>query len=89
VDEILGPTTSFYFSVKPADGVAPDGFKEGQVFYLSPEDLLPMDRFNKGSEGNKGSRPPPGQKFQRGGFNKPGGPPFRGRPAQGKFIQKK
>jgi H/ACA ribonucleoprotein complex subunit 1 len=47
VDEILGPVNAFYFSVKPAEGVNPSSFKEGQVFYMSPEDLLSTDRFTK------------------------------------------
>jgi H/ACA ribonucleoprotein complex subunit 1 len=60
VDEILGPISSFFFSVKPAEGVDPSSFKVGQTFYMNPEDLLPMDRFTqKRAPGPKG-----GQKFQ-------------------------
>ncbi|MCL4117367.1 UNVERIFIED_CONTAM: hypothetical protein GTU68_001759, partial [Idotea baltica] len=42
VDEIFGSVSSFYFSVKPAEGVKVDGFKKGHVFHMSPEDLLPI-----------------------------------------------
>lgn len=79
VDQILGPATSFYFSVKPADGVSADGFKAGQVLYMNPEDLLPIDRFTKKQP--SGPRPKPA-----GGFGgRPGGsfggkPSFGGRP---------
>jgi len=71
VDEILGPLNSFYFSVKPAEGVDPKSFKEGQVFYMNPEDLLSTDRFTK----PQAPRPkgPPGQASGNG---------FRGRPQQ-------
>jgi len=71
VDEILGPLNSFYFSVKPGEGVDPKSFKEGQVFYMNPEDLLSTDRFTK----PQAPRPkgPPGQA---------GGNGFRGRPQQ-------
>lgn len=86
VDEILGPVSSFYFSVKPAEGIKADGFKEGQVFYMNPEDLLGMDRFTtKKPAGPKGAKPAggrfpggprpggPGQRFGGGGFNNRGG----------------
>lgn len=75
VDEILGPTSSFFFSVKPAEGVSADGFKSGQVLFMNPEDLLPMDRFTKKpASGPRGPRPAGG----------PGGrPSFGGRPQQG------
>lgn len=81
VDEILGPTSAFYFSVKPAEGIKADGFKEGQVFYMNPEDLLPIDRWTKKSTpGPKGPRsgPRPGGAPQRGGFSGRGGAPQRG-----------
>lgn len=85
VDEILGPINSFYFSVKPVEGVDAKSFKEGQVFYMNPEDLLTTDRFTKPAQPRpKGPRGPPGQgRFggrpqqggpQRGNFNNRGGP---------------
>ena len=82
IDEILGPVNSFYFSVKPADGVSPDGFKTGHVFYMSPDDLLPMDRFTqKRAPGprNAGGRPGGNKGGPGGKFGGPkGGPKFGG-----------
>lgn len=72
VDEILGPLNAFYFSVKPAEGVNAGSFKEGQVFYMSPEDLLSTDRFTK-PQAPRPKGPPREGGFSRGG---PGG--FRG-----------
>ena len=83
VDEILGPVNAFYFSIKPVQGVDPKSFKEGQIFYMNPEDLLSTDRFTRpqtprpkgppgakrfGGPGGPGGRPP----FQKGGFNNRG-----------------
>ena len=86
VDEILGPINSFFFSVKPADGVKPDSFKPGQTFYMSPEDLLPMERFTQKKQSGgprQGGPRPQGQKFQqkggfqKGNFGKGGKPAFK------------
>ena len=72
VDEILGPVNSFYFSVKPVEGVDAKNFKEGQVFYMSPDDLLSTDRFTKPQAPRpKGPRGPPGQGGRPGGFGGP------------------
>lgn len=89
VDEILGPLNAFYFSVKPAEGVNPSSFKEGQIFYMAPDDLLSTDRFTKPQaprpkgpprQGGAGGRP---QQFGRpggpGGFNNRGRGAPRGR----------
>jgi H/ACA ribonucleoprotein complex subunit 1 len=86
VDEIFGPVNAFYFSVKPVDGVDAKNFKEGQVFYINPEDLLSTDRFTKPQAPRpKGPRGPPGQGTfgrpqggQRGGFAPRGGFSQRG-----------
>ena len=59
--------------MKPADGVKPDSFKAGQTFYMSPEDLLPMERFTQKKQGGgpkQGGPRPQGQKFQQKGFQK-------------------
>lgn len=57
-----------------------DGFKVGQVFYMNPEDLLPIDRFTKKSAlGPKGPKPAGGKQF--------GGRPQGGRPGQGQKFQ--
>lgn len=69
VDEIFGPVSSFYFSVKPAEGVNPTSFKTEQVFYINPEDLLQVDRLTQKSKpsGPRGPRPQGGA-GGRGGF---------------------
>lgn len=68
VDEILGPLNAFYFSVKPAEGVNPASFKEGQVFYMSPEDLLSTDRFTRPQTARPKGPPRTGGAGGRGGF---------------------
>jgi H/ACA ribonucleoprotein complex subunit 1 len=81
VDEIFGPLSAFYFSVKPAEGVDPKNFKKDQVFYMNPEDLLTTDRFtNPHPPRAKGAGGAP-----RGGFNPRGAGGFRGRGAPGGF----
>lgn len=72
VDEILGPLNAFYFSVKPAEGINPSSFKEGQIFYMAPEDLLSTDRFTK-PQAPRPKGPP--RQFGAGGAG--------GRPQQG------
>ena len=72
----MGPVNGFYFSVKPVEGVDPKSFKEGQTFYMAPDDLLSTDRFTKPQAPRpKGA---PGQKF--GGGGRPQGGNFRGAP---------
>jgi H/ACA ribonucleoprotein complex subunit 1 len=87
VDEILGPLNAFYFSVKPAEGVNPASFKEGQIFYMAPEDLLSTDRFTKPQAPRPKGPPrqfggaPGGRPFDRpGGFNNRGRGAPRGAP---------
>lgn len=89
VDEIFGPVSDFYFSVKPAEGVNPSSFKQNQVLYFNPEDLLQVDRLTqKKPSGPRGPKPQGGfgGRPQQGGF---GGRPqqggFGGRPQQGGF----
>ena len=45
VDEILGPLNEVFFTIKPSEGVKADSFKEGDKFYISPDKLLPLERF--------------------------------------------
>lgn len=83
VDEIFGPVSDFYFSVKPAEGVNPSSFKSNQVLYINPEDLLQVDRLTQKTKpsGPRGPRPQGGR--PQGGF---GGRPqsgFGGRPQNG------
>ena len=73
--------SNFYFSVKPAEGVSPDGFKEGHVLFMNPEDLLPIERWTvqkpagprpAGGRG-QGGRGGTGGKFGGGGRGNFGG----------------
>lgn len=45
VDEILGPLNEVFFTIKPSEGVQAKSFKEGDKFYISPDKLLPLERF--------------------------------------------
>ncbi|AGO12263.1 AaceriAEL096Wp [[Ashbya] aceris (nom. inval.)] len=45
VDEILGPLNEVFFTIKCAEGVKASSFKDGDKFYISPEKLLPIERF--------------------------------------------
>ncbi|ORX46396.1 Gar1-domain-containing protein [Piromyces finnis] len=45
VEEILGPFTEVYFTVKLQDGVVASSFKEKDKVYISPDKLLPLERF--------------------------------------------
>lgn len=67
----MGPVSNFYFSVKPAEGVSADGFKEGHTLYMNPEDLLPIERWTV----KKPAGPRPAG---RGGFGGRGGAGGRG-----------
>ena len=90
VDEILGAITSFYFTAKLEQGIKAASFSKGQVFYMNPEDLLPMDRFTQKSKpAPRGAGGPGGQRGGfRGGFSggargAPRGGGFRGAPRGG------
>lgn len=93
VDEILGPLNGFFFSVKPAEGVDPKSFKEGQVLYMNPEDLLSTDRFTRpqaprprGAPGQGGAGGFRGRPQQRGGsFSRGGAGGFNNRGGSGGF----
>lgn len=45
VEEILGPISEVYFSVKPTEGVVAASFKPGDKVYLGPDKLMPLQRF--------------------------------------------
>lgn len=57
VEEVLGPISEVYFSVKPIDGVVAGSFQPGDRVFLGPDKLMPLQRFLE----------PPG-----GGVKKPG-----------------
>lgn len=86
VDEILGPITEVFFSVKMADGMVASSFKKGDKVYIAGDKLLPLERFlpkpkvvgkvekrGRGGARGGGRGGPPG----RGGR---GGPRGRGAP---------
>jgi H/ACA ribonucleoprotein complex subunit 1 len=45
VDEILGPMNELFFTVKLDAGVVAASFKKNDKVYISPEKLLPLERF--------------------------------------------
>lgn len=45
VDEILGPLNEVFFTIKPSEGVQAKSFKDGDKFFISPDKLLPLERF--------------------------------------------
>lgn len=45
VDEILGPLNEVFFTIKPSEGVQATSFKDGDKFFISPDKLLPLERF--------------------------------------------
>lgn len=81
IDEILGPIDNYYFSAKLEEGVKASSFKKGQVLYMNPEDLLPMERFIPKPKvpGQKGAGAGP----RGGGRGGPRGGGFRGAPRGG------
>jgi len=75
IDEILGPLTKYYFSIKLNNGVAPDSFKPNQKVYMDPQDFLSMDIFTN----KNASRGPRGvMRGGRGGARGGGRGGFRG-----------
>lgn len=86
VDEILGPLNEVFFTIKPSEGVQAKSFKDGDKFYISPDKLLPLERFlpkpkevgpkpkkrsAPGGAGGRGGRG--GRGGARGGFGARGG----------------
>ncbi|KAJ3325702.1 H/ACA snoRNP pseudouridylase subunit [Boothiomyces sp. JEL0866] len=45
VDEILGPMTELFFTVKLDSGVVASSFKPNDKVYIAADKLLPLDRF--------------------------------------------
>lgn len=69
VDEILGPINEYFFTIKPAEGIQATSFKANDKFFISPDKLLPLERFlpkPKAAPGPKPKRPSTGG--ARGGF---------------------
>lgn len=45
VDEILGPITQVYFTIKPSEGIQAKSFKKGDKFFIGGDKLLPLDKY--------------------------------------------
>ena len=74
VDEILGPITQVYFTIKTTEGIQANSFKTGDKFYIGGDKLLPLEKFLPKP------KPPPGAaKPKRAGGARGGrGGPMRG-----------
>jgi len=70
VDEILGPITQLYFTIKPSEGIQAASFKSGDKFYIGGDKLLPLEKFLPKPKA------PPGIKPKRAGGARGG--PMRG-----------
>ena len=44
VDEIFGPINSFYFSVKPSEGMKASSFKKGKKLYIDLASAAPNNK---------------------------------------------
>lgn len=75
VDEILGPLNEVFFTIKPSEGVQASSFKDGDKFYISPDKLLPLERFLPKPKDltPKPKRKTGGAGGSRGGFGGRGG----------------
>ncbi|OUS41897.1 H/ACA ribonucleo protein complex, subunit Gar1/Naf1, partial [Ostreococcus tauri] len=47
VEEIFGSINSVKFTVKLSDNVLATAYKKGDKFYISPDKLLPLERFTR------------------------------------------
>jgi len=45
VEEIFGPINASMFTIKMAEGVVASSYSKGDKFHISPDKLLPMERF--------------------------------------------
>lgn len=79
VEEVFGPVTKVYFTVKVDSGVNATSFKAADKVFIGTDKLLPLTRFTNETKGGGrggarggGRGGPPG----RGGFGR--GPPGRG-----------
>ncbi|KAI1002713.1 hypothetical protein K3495_g5490 [Podosphaera aphanis] len=72
VDEILGPITSLYFTIKPSEGIQASSFKSGDKFYIGGDKLLPLEKFLPKP------KPPPGAPKPKRAGGRGRGAPMRG-----------
>lgn len=67
VEEVLGPISEVYFSVKPVEGVVATSFKPGDKVFLGPDKLMPVERFTNPPPQRGGGVKKPGARGGRGG----------------------
>lgn len=81
VEEVFGPVTKIYFTIKPDTGVNAASFKSGDKVFIGTDKLLPLARFtNEGKKGGGGGRGGAGG-GRGGGRGAPAGRGFGGRGA--------
>ncbi len=86
VEEVFGPITRVYFSIKTDTGVLASSFKPDDTVYIGTDKLLPMSRFTSDKKGGRsaggrgGGRGAPGGRGAGGrgrgpstGFSRGGG----------------
>jgi H/ACA ribonucleoprotein complex subunit 1 len=79
VEEVFGPITRVYFTIKPDAGVSAKSFKENDKVYIGTDKLLPLSRFtNEGKKPAGGAGRGAGRGGPGGRFGGRGGPPGRG-----------
>ncbi|KAF1977001.1 Gar1-domain-containing protein [Bimuria novae-zelandiae CBS 107.79] len=88
VDEILGPITQVYFTIKPSEGIQAKSFNKGDKFYIGGDKLLPLEKFlpkPKPAPGAPKVKKPAGRGGARGGTR---GGRGRGAPRGGGFSSR-
>ncbi|CAL5874457.1 uncharacterized protein PFLUO_LOCUS8753 [Penicillium psychrofluorescens] len=86
VDEVLGPITQLYFTIKPQEGIVATSFKPGDKVFIGGDKLLPLEKFLPKPKAPGGAKPkraggarggaPRGGRGGRGGFSRGGGGGF-------------
>ena len=56
VEEIFGPINASMFTIKMAEGIVATSYAKGDKFHISPDKLLPMERFLPQKGGGGGGR---------------------------------
>jgi len=68
VEEIFGPIDNSLFTIKLCDGINAESFKLGQKFHISPDKLIPLQRFQQNDKHKRVTSAP-----RRGGGGGGGG----------------
>jgi len=53
VEEIFGPIDNSMFTIKLCEGIGAESFKLGQKFHISPDKLIPLQRFQQNAPGSE------------------------------------